>query len=98
MNSIALAMSFGSAILESGIRASLAFLITGSAYIFADIGVCVMPGETTLTRISVWRPLQGERLCKHRERGFGRAIRARPLVRHLPRHRRREAGCATTFF
>src|ERR1700760_816420 len=51
MNSIALAISFGSAILERGIKASLALLITGSAYIFADIGVCVMPGETTLTRI-----------------------------------------------
>ena len=51
MNSIALAMSLGSPILESGIRFSLAFLIVGSAYILADIGVCVIPGETTLTRI-----------------------------------------------
>src|SRR4030095_13481444 len=51
MNSIALAMSLGSPILANGIRASRARLIAGSAYILADIGVWVMPGETTLTRM-----------------------------------------------
>src|SRR5438874_12113750 len=50
-NSIALAMSSGSPILDKGTRSSLAFLIVGSAYIFADIGVRVIPGETTFARM-----------------------------------------------
>ena len=51
MNSIAFAISRGSPILARGIKASLAFLISGSAYIFADMGVCVIPGDTMFTRM-----------------------------------------------
>src|SRR4029078_5191429 len=44
-------MSMGSPILDSGMMPSCAFLMWGSAYIFSVMGVCVMPGDTTLTRI-----------------------------------------------
>src|SRR6185436_8876084 len=44
-------MSMGSPILDSGMMPSRAFLMWGSAYIFSVMGVCVMPGDTTFTRI-----------------------------------------------